>query len=57
MQRLVGIGLQAVDLEGGTLRGHTFHYSSLHAPHTPHTHARRANLMAFARLFRPESES
>ncbi|KAF7961442.1 hypothetical protein AWV80_33345 [Cupriavidus sp. UYMU48A] len=28
-KRLRGIGLQAVGLDGGTLRGHTFHYSLL----------------------------
>uniref|UniRef100_UPI003F494295 cobyrinate a,c-diamide synthase n=1 Tax=Cupriavidus yeoncheonensis TaxID=1462994 RepID=UPI003F494295 len=42
-KRLGGIGLQAVELEGGTLRGHTFHYSLVDTPLAPHVHARRAN--------------
>ncbi|WP_432260619.1 cobyrinate a,c-diamide synthase [Cupriavidus sp. TMH.W2] len=41
--RLAGLGLQSVELEGETLRGHTFHYSSLQTSLAPHTHARRAS--------------
>ncbi|WP_354685800.1 cobyrinate a,c-diamide synthase [Cupriavidus necator] len=41
--RLAGLGLQSVELDGETLRGHTFHYSSLQTPLVPHTHARRAS--------------
>lgn len=41
--RLAGLGLQSVELDGETLRGHTFHYSSLQTPLAPHTHARRAS--------------
>ncbi|MGD7349034.1 hypothetical protein ACQCRM_17355, partial [Ralstonia pseudosolanacearum] len=41
--RLAGLGLQAVDLGDGELRGHTFHYSSLATPLAPATHARRAH--------------
>lgn len=40
--RLAGLGLQSVEIDGETLRGHTFHYSSLQTPLTAHTHARRA---------------
>lgn len=42
-RRLAGLGLQSVELEGETLRGHTFHYSSLTTPLAPLTHARRAS--------------
>ena len=42
-QRLAGLGLQSVELDGETLRGHTFHYSSLATPLAPLTHARRAS--------------
>lgn len=41
-RRLAGLGLQSVEIDGETLRGHTFHYSSLQTPLTAHTHARRA---------------
>lgn len=37
--RLAGLGLQSVDLPGGTLRGHTFHYSRLETPLVPYGHA------------------
>ena len=30
--RLAALGLQSVDLNGGTLRGHTFHYSRIETP-------------------------
>ncbi|WP_215776098.1 cobyrinate a,c-diamide synthase [Paludibacterium sp. B53371] len=42
-QRLAALGLQQVELDGQILRGHTFHYSSLHTALTPLTHARRAS--------------
>lgn len=41
--RLAGLGLQSVELNGETLRGHTFHYSSLETPLAPLTHAKRAS--------------
>jgi cobyrinic acid a,c-diamide synthase len=41
--RLAGLGLQSVELDGATLRGHAFHYSSLQTPLAPHTHARRTS--------------
>lgn len=37
--RLAGLGLQAVDLPGGTMRGHTFHYSRLETPLDPYGNA------------------
>lgn len=37
--RLAGLGLQSVDLPGGTMRGHTFHYSRLETPISPRGHA------------------
>lgn len=33
--RLAALGLQQVDLPGGTLRGHTFHYSTMTTPVAP----------------------
>ncbi|WP_024302476.1 cobyrinate a,c-diamide synthase [Pseudogulbenkiania sp. MAI-1] len=42
-RRLAGLGLQSVELDGETLRGHTFHYTSLQTPLAPLTHARRAS--------------
>ena len=42
-RRLSGLGLQSVELDGETLRGHTFHYTSLQTPLAPLTHARRAS--------------
>lgn len=40
-RRLAGLGLQAVDLPGGEVRGHTFHYSRVETPLGPAGHARR----------------
>ena len=40
--RLSALGLQQLELDGATVRGHTFHYSSLDTPITPLTHASRA---------------
>jgi cobyrinic acid a,c-diamide synthase len=37
--KVAGLGLQQVELPGGTVRGHTFHYSSLSTPLTPFTRA------------------
>lgn len=37
--RLAALGLQSLDLPGGTLRGHTFHYSCLETPLAPYCHA------------------
>ncbi len=39
--RLKGLGVQALDLPGGELRGHTFHHSALDTPLEPATHTRR----------------
>ncbi|WP_225205618.1 cobyrinate a,c-diamide synthase [Novosphingobium huizhouense] len=40
MQRsLAALGLQSVELPGGTVRGHTFHYSRLETPLAPVQHA------------------
>jgi cobyrinic acid a,c-diamide synthase len=36
--RLVGLGMQSALLPEGTLRGHTFHYSSIKTPLAPWTH-------------------
>ena len=38
--RLAALGLQQVDLPGGTVRGHTFHYSSADVKLAPRWHAR-----------------
>ncbi|MEY2863314.1 MAG: hypothetical protein RLY58_1021 [Pseudomonadota bacterium] len=38
--RLAALGLQAIDLGAGELRGHTFHYSTLHTTLTPTHHAK-----------------
>lgn len=37
--RLAALGLQSVDLDGGTVRGHTFHYSRLETPMARHCSA------------------
>lgn len=37
--RLAALGLQSADFPGGTVRGHTFHYSRLETPLVPHSHA------------------
>ncbi|MDN0083168.1 cobyrinate a,c-diamide synthase [Crenobacter sp. SG2305] len=42
-RRLAGLGLQSVTLDGQTLRGHTFHYTSTTTPLTPIAHAERAS--------------
>ena len=39
--RLAALGLQEVDLPGGRLSGHTFHYSRTETPLAPCLHARR----------------
>ncbi|MCK8515382.1 cobyrinate a,c-diamide synthase [Methylonatrum kenyense] len=39
--RLTGLGLQSVELPGGTLRGHTFHHSRLMTPCEPVGHTVR----------------
>lgn len=39
--RLTGLGLQSVELPGGTLRGHTFHHSRLMTPCEPVHHTVR----------------
>jgi len=39
-RRLAALGLQSADLPGGTVRGHSFHYSRLETPLVPHGHAR-----------------
>lgn len=39
--RLNGLGLHAMPTPGGEIRGHTFHYSLLHANVTPETHTVR----------------
>jgi cobyrinic acid a,c-diamide synthase len=39
--RLAGLGMQALDLPGGRLRGHSFHHSTMHSSVTPSTHGRR----------------
>jgi cobyrinic acid a,c-diamide synthase len=39
--RLVGLGMQSVELPEGELRGHTFHHSKLETPLTPLAYGRR----------------
>jgi cobyrinic acid a,c-diamide synthase len=39
--RLRGLGYQSVPLPGGTLRGHTFHHSTVDTPLTPTGHGER----------------
>lgn len=39
--KLCGLGLQSITLNGHTLRGHTFHYTSLTTPLAPLCHASR----------------
>jgi cobyrinic acid a,c-diamide synthase len=34
-QRLAGLGMQQLCIQGGVLRGHTFHYSTFHSAVTP----------------------
>ncbi|AJP59909.1 cobyrinic acid a,c-diamide synthase [Pandoraea vervacti] len=40
-KRLAGLGMQAIDTPHGTLRGHTFHYTTMTSPMTPVCHAVR----------------
>ncbi|WP_028534099.1 cobyrinate a,c-diamide synthase [Paludibacterium yongneupense] len=42
-QRLAGLGLQALTLDGATLRGHTFHYSELETTLAPYAQTMRAD--------------
>jgi len=37
--RLAALGLQSIALNGGTIRGHTFHYSRMETPLQPHLRA------------------
>jgi cobyrinic acid a,c-diamide synthase len=39
--KLVGLGMQSVELPEGELRGHTFHHSKLETPLQPLAHGRR----------------
>jgi cobyrinic acid a,c-diamide synthase len=39
--KLVGLGMQSVELPEGELRGHTFHHSNLETPLLPLAHGRR----------------
>ena len=39
--RLRGLGYQSAPVPGGTLRGHTFHHSSMETPLTPWAHGER----------------
>lgn len=39
--RLAGLGMQALWLAGGEIRGHSFHHSRMHTPVAPTTHAVR----------------
>jgi cobyrinic acid a,c-diamide synthase len=39
--RLAGLGMQALDLPGGRLRGHSFHHSTMRTPMPPSAHGRR----------------
>src|SRR3546814_11506474 len=41
--RLAALGMQQAVLPGGTVRGHTFHYSRLNTPQTPMTFASNSN--------------
>ena len=42
-QRLAGLGLQALELPEGEIRGHTFHYSQVETTAEPVSHCRRVN--------------
>jgi len=39
--RLAGLGMQALDLPEGRLRGHSFHHSTMQTPVAPSAHGRR----------------
>lgn len=41
MPRLVGLGLESIELPGGEVRGHSFHHSALESPMTPTFTGRR----------------
>lgn len=51
-QRLAALGLQAVTLPEGALRGHTFHYSTAATPLTPLTRAQSPGGMAGEAVYR-----
>lgn len=53
--RLAALGLQAMALPAGELRGHTFHYSRLDTPLLPALHATNPNGGAGEALFRQGS--
>jgi cobyrinic acid a,c-diamide synthase len=50
--RLAALGLQALDLPGGSLRGHSFHFSRLATPLVPRSVARNPNGGTGEALFR-----
>ncbi|WP_408588182.1 cobyrinate a,c-diamide synthase [Novosphingobium sp.] len=53
--RLAALGLQSVKLPGGTLRGHTFHYSRLETSLSPHSRAQAPGGAAGEAVFRQGS--
>ncbi|MBI1905264.1 MAG: cobyrinate a,c-diamide synthase [Rhodocyclales bacterium] len=53
-QRLAALGLQSVDLPGGALRGHTFHYSTCATTLSPHATARTPDGRAGEAVYRLE---
>lgn len=50
--RLKGLGVQALDLPEGELRGHTFHHSTLETPCTPWVHTHRRSGSAAEAVYR-----
>jgi cobyrinic acid a,c-diamide synthase len=42
-ERLKGLGYQSAPLPGGTVRGHTFHHSTIETPLVPAAHGERAH--------------